>query len=121
VQSINCRIPHSVSSLKFDHKQISLQFRRDNPYKKQTLNDTILKDADLENKVNISVIECYINHLSPSATLSDVDIDNYRRTIGNVCKFQKELTACRLKIAEANHDNEVYDRCNILRNAIQKI
>jgi exonuclease III len=117
VQCINCRIPHSVSSLMFDHKQVSLQFRRDNPYKKQTLNDTILKDADLEEIVNISVTECYINHLTLSATLSDVDIDSYRRTVGNVCKLQKELTACRLKIAEAIHGNDEYDRCNILRNA----
>jgi exonuclease III len=119
VQCINCRIPHSVSSLMFDHKQVSLQFRRDNPYKKQTLNDTILKDADLEEIVNISVTECYINHLTPSATLSDVDIDNYRRTIGNNCNLQKELTACRLKIAEAIHSNDEYDRCNILRNAMK--
>ncbi len=118
-QCINCRIPHNVSSMMFDHKQISLLFRRDNPYKKQTLNDTILKDADLEDVVHISVTECCINHLVPSANLSDIEINQYRHTIGNVCKFQKELIAYRLKIAESEHNMDDYDRCNILRNTIQ--
>jgi hypothetical protein len=87
--------------------------------KKQTLNDTILKDADLEDVVNISVMECYINHLIPSANLSDIDINHYRHTIGNVCNYQKELTACRLKIAESEHNIDDYDRCNVLRILIK--
>ncbi len=118
-QCINCRIPHNASSMLFDHKQVSLQFRRDNPYKKQTLNDTILKDADLEDVVHISVTECYINHLVPSVYLNDIDINRYRLTIGTVCNLQKELTACRLKIAESEHNVDDYNRCNVLRNSIQ--
>ncbi len=69
--------------------------------------------------MHISVTECYINHLVPSANLSDIEINQYRLTIGNICKFQKELIPCRLKIAESEHNMEDYGRCNILRNAIQ--
>ncbi len=44
-QCINYRIPNYLSSMLFDHKQVTLFFRRDNPYKKQTINDTILRDT----------------------------------------------------------------------------
>jgi exonuclease III len=36
-QCINCRIPNYLSSLLFDHKQVTLFFRRDNPYKNKSL------------------------------------------------------------------------------------
>jgi exonuclease III len=32
---VNCRIPNNLSSLLFDHKSVTLIFRRNNPYKKQ--------------------------------------------------------------------------------------
>jgi exonuclease III len=56
---INCRIPNSLSSINFDHKPVYLLFRRENPYKKQCINDKILKDEDLQGVVAISVIDTY--------------------------------------------------------------
>ncbi len=53
-QCVNCRIPHSLSSLLFDHKPVFLQFNRFNPYKKQTIDDSILKDSDLSEIVSIT-------------------------------------------------------------------
>jgi exonuclease III len=38
-QCVNCRIPHNLSTTLFDHKQVTLCFKRNNPYKKQTIND----------------------------------------------------------------------------------
>jgi hypothetical protein len=63
---VNCRIPNNLSSLLFDHKSVSLIFRRENPYKKQVINDAILKCPDLLDAVNIAAIECYVNHLTPT-------------------------------------------------------
>jgi hypothetical protein len=75
---VNCRIPHSLNSLLFDHKQVTLSFKRDNPFKKQTINDVVLTDSDLDDIVNITTRECYINHLIPSDTVSDLEIHNQR-------------------------------------------
>jgi exonuclease III len=90
-QCINCRIPNYLSSMLFDHKQVSLFFRRDNPYKKQIINDSILRDSDLTEVVNIATIECYINNIAPSDTLSDIEIEGYKNIIGQVMVCQKEL------------------------------
>jgi hypothetical protein len=117
-QVVNCRIPHSLCSLLFDHKQISLVFRKDNPYKKQNINDSILKDDDLLDTVTITSIECYVNHLIPSAVMSDVDIERYKNTISLVCTLQKELMACRLSMAENGHAENLQDRIAMTRNAI---
>jgi exonuclease III len=117
-QVVNCRIPHSLCSLLFDHKQIFLVFRKDNPYKKQNINDSILKDDDLLDTVTITSIECYINHLIPSAVVSDVDIENYKNTIGFLCTLHKELMACRLSLAENGHAEDLQERIVTIRNAI---
>jgi exonuclease III len=118
-QCINCRIPNTLSSLLFDHKQVSLIFRRDNPYKKQTLNDSILKDVDIVEIVNLTTVECYINHLSPTATLSDIEINNFKEIIGHTLNHYKELVGCRLKIAENGLVEENTAQALILRNAIK--
>jgi exonuclease III len=63
---VNCRIPNNLSTMLFDHKLVSLVFRRDNPYKKQVINDTILNCPDINDVVDIAAIECYVNHLTPT-------------------------------------------------------
>ncbi len=118
-QRINCRIPHCLVSSLFDHKQVTLSFKRENPYKKQTLNDAILTDADLKEIVEITTVECYINHLSPSENLSDIEIENYKTTIGYVCSLHKELVAFRLEDAEKGANPEIIDRIETTRNAIR--
>jgi hypothetical protein len=104
----------------FDHKQVSLVFRKDNPYKKQIINDNILKDEDLRDTVTITSIECYVNHLIPSAVMSDVDIERYKNIIGVVCNLQKELMGCRLSVAANGHAENIQDRITMIRNAIAK-
>jgi hypothetical protein len=118
-QCVNCRIPHSLSSLLFDHKSVFLQFNRFNPYKKQTIDDTILKDSDLSEIVSITALECYINHLTPSETLSDLEIGNFRTLIGRVLELQKELTSCKLKESENGFEQGNIDRIRHLRTTIK--
>jgi exonuclease III len=118
-QCVNCRIPHYVNSSLFDHKQVTLSFRRENPYKRQTVNDVILTDPDLLEIVEITTIECYINHLSPNELVSDIDIEHYRTNIGGVCLLQKELVTLRMADAENGFCQDRIDRANIIRNAIK--
>jgi exonuclease III len=116
---VNCRIPNSLSTINFDHKPVYLLFRRDNPYKKQCINDKILKDEDLNGVVAISVIETYINHLMPDDTISDIDITRYKSLIGEVLVNQNLLNACRLSLAESGFNQATLDRCNTLRRNIE--
>jgi hypothetical protein len=95
---VNCRIPNSLSSLNFDHKPVYLLFRRENPYKKQCINDMILKDADLHGVVGITVVDTYINHLSPDNNISDIDIARYKVIIGDVLVNQQQLNVCKLQL-----------------------
>jgi exonuclease III len=118
-QCINCRIPHNLSSLMFDHKQVFLNFRPDNPYKKQTINDVILKDNDLHDIVNIAVIECYLNHILPSANLTGETLDRHRLAIGRVLNLQKSLNEVKLHIAMNGFDEEINANCELLKNSIR--
>ncbi len=118
-QCVNCRIPHSVSSLLFDHKSVLLCFRRVNPYKKQIINDTILKDAELDEIVMITAVECYINHLLPSENFSDIDIQNFKLHVGLIFQYHKELVGIRLMEAENGIDQVLRDRAGAIKNSIQ--
>jgi exonuclease III len=118
-QCINCRIPNYLSSLLFDHKQVTLFFRRDNPYKKQIINDTILRDSDLTEVVNLATIECYINNLVPTDTLSDIEIERYRTIIGQILACQKELVECRIRLSASGFNEVDNGALLILRNSIK--
>jgi hypothetical protein len=120
-QCINCRIPNSLSSVNFDHKPVYLCFRRDNPYKKQCLNDMILKDNDLQDVVAITVTETYINHLSPNNLVSDIDINTFKIIIGQVLVNQKLLNECKLLSAENGFCQNLSDRCTVLRESIGRL
>jgi hypothetical protein len=98
---------------------VFLQFNRFNPYKKQVIDDVILKDEDLSELVNLTAIECYINHLVPTVDHSDLEIDNLKATIGNVLHLQKELIMCRLRDASLGFDQNVVDRIRDLRQSIK--
>jgi exonuclease III len=117
-QCVNCRIPHSLSSLLFDHKQVYLYFKRNNPYKKQVLNDTILKDFDINQVVNIATMECYINHLVPSDVVSDLQIDELKLIIGQAMTIQHEIASCRLNDAMLGTDPDNIDRIQELVQAL---
>jgi exonuclease III len=118
-QCVNCRIPHSLSTIMFDHKMVTLIFRRDNLYKKQVIDDRILKCPDINDAVDIAVIECYINHLIPTETLSDFDIDGLRVVIGRVCSLQKDLITYRLRDSETGFDQHNFERITETKNAIK--
>jgi hypothetical protein len=55
----------------------------------------ILKDNDLQDVVAITVLETYINHLSPNNNISDINIEIFKNTIGQVLVNQKALNDCK--------------------------
>jgi hypothetical protein len=79
----------------------------------------VLTDSDLDDIINITTLECYINHLIPSDALSDIEIDNHRVTIGRVCSLYKELSTARLKDAELGSTQERLEAMLETRNAIK--
>jgi hypothetical protein len=68
------------------------------------LNDTILKDFDINQVENMTTMECYINHLVPSDTVSDLRIDELKLTIGQAMAMQHEIATCRLNDAMLGTD-----------------
>jgi hypothetical protein len=117
-QCVNCRIPHSLSSLLFDHKSVFLYFKRSNPYKKEVLNDVILKDVDIDQAVNLTAVECYINHLIPSDVVSDLRINELKTIIGQVMVLQHEIADCRLSDATHGTDPDNIARIDNLITAL---
>jgi hypothetical protein len=69
--------------------------------------------------VNITTIECYINHLLPNGDVSDIEIDTFRMNIGRVSSFHKDLCALRLLDAEHGSTQELIDRILETGNAIK--
>jgi hypothetical protein len=81
----------------------------------------ILKDNDLQDVVAITVLETYINHLSPNNEISDIDIGIFRNTIGNVLIAQKALTEYKLSLAENGFCPILTERCATLRENIRRL
>ncbi len=95
-----------------------MYFKRNNPYKKQVLNDTILKDFDINQVVNIATMECYINHLVPSDAVSDLQIDELKLIIGQAMNMQHEIASCRLNDAILGTDSDNIARLQELVQAL---
>ncbi len=117
-QCVNCRIPHNLSCFLFDHKPVFLYFKRNNPYKREVVNDVILKDVDIDQVVSITAVECYINHLTPSDVISDLRINELKNIIGQVIVLQHEIADCHLSDATHGTDPANIARTNELIRAL---
>jgi hypothetical protein len=67
----------SLSSTCFDHKPVFLNFRWENPCKKQAFNDLILKDPDIKCMVNAVVIETYPNHVYLDVFVDESQVEHF--------------------------------------------
>jgi hypothetical protein len=81
----------------------------------------ILKDIDLQDVVAITVLETYINHLSPNNNISDIDINVFKNIIGQVLVSQKILNNYNLLLAENGFCQILTDRCTVLRETIGRL
>ncbi len=79
---------------------------------------SLIKDADLQGVVGITVVDTYINHLLPDNNISDIDIARYKVIIGDVLVNQQQLNVCKLQLAQSGFNQELNDRVNELREHI---
>ena len=103
--TVNCSIPHSLTSTIFDHKPVFLSTKRKKISHKQTVNDIILDDPDLQFYVTIAVYETYIHHAVLNEKLSAERKQVILAAIGNI-----DDTLSRIRIAigasiEVGHNN----------------
>ncbi len=78
-----------------------------------------MKDADIDEIVLITAVECYINHLLPSENYSDIDIQNFKMHLGLIIQYHKELVGIRLLEAENVMDQTVRERVGVIKNSIK--
>jgi hypothetical protein len=87
------------------------------------VNDVILNDMDINRIVNVTAIECYVNHLLPSDTVSDLQINELKGTVGQAVALQHEIAACRLSDAmygaDAVNIARIQDLILALNNTIE--
>jgi hypothetical protein len=72
----------------------------------------------LHGVVGITVVDTSINHLSPDNNISDIDIARYKGIIGDVLVNQQQLNACKLQLAQHGYNQELNDRCIIIREHV---
>ena len=90
-KTINCTIPHSLSSTVFDHKPVYMSTKRKRIIHKQVISDTVLDDPDLTNYVSVGVFECYLHHAVLNAALSLERKNDLLNSIGNVFLLLDEI------------------------------
>ncbi len=115
---VDCRIPNHLSSTLFDHKSVTLTFKRTNPYKKQTINDTILSDPDIESIVLSATLDTYANHIVPDLVFDDRQLDLVKTRVGELVSLLKDLTDLKVRLAREGFVEDYVARCANIRHRI---
>ncbi len=98
---INVNIPHSLSSTVFDHKSVSLIFRRKANSFKYFVKDNFIDDSEFKSAVHIAVVECYVIHARVNANFTEAFKQEILDRIGNLTLNLQELQ--HLKVDEATN------------------
>ena len=98
-KTINCSIPHSLTSTVFDHKPVYLSTKRKKIIHKQNINDLILDDPDLDSYVRVAVYETYLQHAQINDTLSEVQRNAILNSIGQISVLQHRIRSASSTIA----------------------
>ena len=67
----SCCISNALTNPAFDHKEITINFRKERPYpkNKQVQNNSI-KDKHVKIIVKVAAVECYLHHLVPGPNIT---------------------------------------------------
>ena len=95
----NCTIEPSISCSLFDHKMVTLNFKKDIKKNKQKINDTILFNEDLGTYVKCHVIDCYINHSSITQNFSLERKTELMAKIGRIFKLISDTQNLKIELA----------------------
>ncbi len=115
---VDCRIPNHLSSTLFDHKPVTLTFKRINPYKKQTINDTILSDSDIDSIVLTATIDAYASHIVLDLVFDDRQLDLIKTRTGEAISLLKDLSDLKVRLAKEGFVEDYVARCTNIRNQI---
>jgi len=105
-------IPPALNSTVFDHKKITISFKRKNGARVQIIRDTLLNDPDLDAYVLLSVTDCYMNHTQTGVDFSDADKELIQRQVGyglSALKQKRDLKLERLIRGAELADTDVLD------------
>jgi len=92
-----CKIPHSLKSSVFDHKEIEVWFGTTNAKKNyEVIKNCILTGDTVEDYVHASVVECYVQHAQISENFSPVQKAGLLQTIGEMLENLREIDEARL-------------------------
>ena len=101
----SCCISNALTNPTFDHKEISINFKKERPYpkNKQVQNNSI-KDKYVKIQVKAAAIECYLHHLVPSPNITQNFIDEYLNNIGRVLSAIDQLNKTRIELSLSGTD-----------------
>ena len=101
----SCCISNALTNPTFDHKEISINFKKERPYpkNKQVQNNSI-KDKYVKIQVKVAAIKCYLHHLVPGPNITQNFIDEHLNSIGRVLTALDRLNKTRLELSLSGTD-----------------
>ena len=100
-----CSVPHSLTSLLFDHKPVKLYFAKKKLFRKEVVKDIILKNLDLRSQVRFAVYECYLLHVDPNQNhVEPAVIQQLLLGLGHIGVLLKEICDRELSLIESGSD-----------------
>jgi len=92
-----CKIPHSLKSSVFDHKEIEVWFGTTNAKKNyEVIKNCILTGDTVEDYVHVSVVECYVQHARISENFTLVQKAGLLQIVGEMIENLREIDEARL-------------------------
>jgi hypothetical protein len=92
----NVIIPHSLSSTVFDHKPVTLIFKRKTSNFKYFVKDNFIDDPEFKCAVHIAVVECYVIHARVDGNFSDANKQVILRNIGSITLNLNEIQQLKI-------------------------
>ena len=104
-KTVNCSVPHSLTSTVFDHKPVFLTTKRKKIIHKQSINDIILDDPDLNFHVTITVYETYIHHTLLNEKLNEDRKNEILHAIGQILALLQRIRSYVARTIDNNLNN----------------
>jgi len=117
----NCTIPHSLLSTHFDHKMISLSFKKVKNPKNYPIKNNILLEVEVNWQIKASVIETYIHHAEITENFTLEQKNGYLLNIGQILGSIATLLDLKTRLTELIIDNELEHRVLVLKRDIEDI
>jgi len=103
-QNTRCSIPHSLTSVLFDHKPVLLFLSGKKHFNRNLIKDMTIKHPDLLSHVKNAVWECYLQHCVPGINLDGTHttrefLQEQILTVGRIAALLEDIKAIESRIA----------------------